>query len=62
MTPTAHSVAEDSVRLLLTNTKNPARSFFYPWCKVYVISFYGFRGPGSQQGRYQDPPIVLIPA
>ena len=62
MTPPAYSAAEDSVRLLLT--KNPARSFSYPWCQVHGILFggNGSRGPGRELARYRLPPIVLIPA
>ena len=53
MTPPTHGGAEDNVKLLLT--KNPARSFSYPWCQVHGISFERFPWPWQTVGPVSGP-------
>ena len=53
MTLSAHSRAENSVRLLLTS--NPARSFSYPRCQVNGISFERFRRLCQTVGPISGP-------
>ena len=53
MMPPAYGGAEGRIRLLLT--KNPTRSFSFPWCQVHSISFEPFPRPWQPVGAESGP-------